>query len=160
MSDCTSLEPLHFALELRAQINNGEVQTAPRREFGLLGKDEAYLNERSLHWETFVDGGRRWLLLSNFVLPEGFNHSVVDIAIDVPPTYPRSEIDMFHCFPHLKLGNGRVIGETSGRTAIAGRTFQQWSRHLNGQSRWNPATDSAMTHIAVIGAALLREVGE
>ncbi|MTI02124.1 multiubiquitin domain-containing protein [Roseibium sp. RKSG952] len=143
-----------------AQINNGEVQTAPRREFGLLEKDEAYLNERSLHWETFVDRGRRWLLLSNFVLPEGYNHSFVDIAIDVPPTYPRSEIDMFHCFPHLTLSNGRVIGETSGRTAIAGQTFQQWSRHLNGQTRWNPATDSVMTHIAVVEAALLKEVGE
>lgn len=143
-----------------AQINNGEAHAAPRREFGLLEKDEAYLNERSLHWETFVEGGRRWLLLRNFVLPEGYNHPVVDIAIDVPPTYPRAEIDMFHCHPHLTLNSGRAIGETSGRTAIAGQTFQQWSRHLNGQTRWNPATDSVMTHIAVIEAAILKEVGE
>jgi hypothetical protein len=143
-----------------AQINNGEVHTAPRREFALLGKDEAYLYERSLHWETFVDGGRRWLLLRNYVLPEGYNHSVVDIAIDVPSTYPRAEIDMFHCLPHLILKSGGGIGETSGRTAIAGQTFQQWSRHLNGQTRWNPATDSVMTHLAVIETALLKEVGE
>jgi len=63
-----------------AQINNGEAHSAPRREFVLLEKDEAYLNERSLHWETFSEGGRRWLLLRNFILPEGYNHSVVDIA--------------------------------------------------------------------------------
>ena len=143
-----------------AQINNGDAHAAPRREFRLLEKDEAYLNERSLHWETYVDGGRRWLLLRNFVLPDGYNHSVIDIAIDVPPTYPRSEIDMFHCFPHLTLNTGRIIGETSGRTAIAGQTYQQWSRHLKGQTRWNPATDSVMTHIAVVEAALLNEVGE
>ncbi len=143
-----------------AQINNGEAHTAPRREFALLGKDEAYLNERSLNWETFVDGGRRWLLLRNFVLPTGYNHSVVDIAIDVPPTYPRSEIDMFHCHPHLALTSGRPIAQTSVRTAIAGRSHQQWSRHLKGQTRWNPDTDSVMTHIAVIEAALLKEVGE
>ena len=147
-----------------SQIINGEVHTAPRREFGLLEKDEAYLNERSLRWETFVDSQvdstRRWLLLHNFVLPEGYNHSVVSIAIEVPPTYPQSEIDMFHCYPHLTLNTGCVIGDTSGRTAIERQTFQQWSRHLIGQTRWNPATDSVMTHIAVIEAALSKEVGE
>lgn len=143
-----------------AQINNGEAHTAPRREFALLEKDEAHLNERSLHWETFIEGGRRWLLLRNYVLPEGYKQTVVEIAIDVPPAYPRAEIDMFHCFPHLTLNSGRVIGETTGRTAIAGQTFQQWSRHLNGQTRWNSATDSVMTHLAVIETALLKEVGE
>lgn len=143
-----------------AQINNGEALSAPRREFVLLEKDEAYLNERGLVWETYVEGGRRWLLLRNFILPEGFNHAVIDIAIDIPPTYPRSEIDMFHCFPYLTLKSGATIGETSGRTDISGQTYQQWSRHLNGQTRWNPATDSVMTHVAVIEASLLKEVGE
>ena len=143
-----------------AQINNGEAHTAPRREFALLEKDEAHLNERSLHWETFIEGGRRWLLLHNYVLPEGYNHPVVDIAIDVPSAYPRAEIDMFHCNPHLTLSSGCVIGETTGRTAIGGQTFQQWSRHLNGQTRWNPSTDSVMTHLAVIESVLLKEIGE
>ncbi len=143
-----------------AQINNGEAHTAPRREFALLDKDETYLNECNFHWGAFVEGGRRWLLLNNFMLPSGYNHPMVDIAIDVPPTYPRSEIDMFHCHPHLALTSGRAIGQTSGRIEIAGLTFQQWSRHLNGQTRWNPSTDSVMTHIAVIEAALLKEVDE
>lgn len=143
-----------------AQINNGEAHIAPRREFALLEKDEARLNELNLHWETFIERGRRWLLLRNYILPEGYNHPIVDIAIDVPPAYPRAEIDMFHCFPHLTLNSGRVVGETTGRTAIAGQTFQQWSRHLNGQTRWNPTTDSVMTHLAVIETALFKEVGE
>lgn len=142
------------------QINNGEAHSASRRSFKLLEKDEIYLQQRSLTWETFEEAGRRWLVLRNFVLPEGYNHAIVDIAIDVPLAYPRAEIDMFHCLPHLTLKNEVLIGETSGRTAIQGQTFQQWSRHLNGQTRWNPATDSVMTHIAVIDAALLKEVGE
>ena len=143
-----------------AQINNGEAQSAPQHEFALLSKDVVYLNQRSLVWETFVDGRRRWLMLRNFVLPAGYNHSMVDIAIDVPPTYPRSEIDMFHCHPHLALTSGRPIAQTSVRTVIAGRSHQQWSRHLNGQTRWNPETDSVMTHIAMIEEALLKDVGE
>ena len=143
-----------------AQINNGEAQTAPRREFSLLEKDEIYLNERCFKWETFTASGRRWLVLRNFVLPKGYNHAVVDIAIDVPPTYPRAAIDMFHCFPHLTLTTGRTIAATSGRTVIASQQYQQWSRHLNGQTRWNPTSDSVMTHIAVIETALMKEVGE
>tara|TARA_R110000850_G_scaffold42162_2_gene108466 strand:- start:3179 stop:4321 length:1143 start_codon:yes stop_codon:yes gene_type:complete len=142
------------------QINNGEAQLAPRRGFRLLDKDEKYLQQRGLTWETFVETGRRWLLLRNFVLPKGYNHALVDIAIDVPLAYPRAEIDMFHCLPHLTLKAGGTIGETSGRTTIQHQIFQQWSRHLNGQTRWNPASDSVMTHIAVIEAALLKEVGE
>ena len=142
------------------QINNGEAHSAPRRTFQLLEKDETYLQQRGLSWETFQEGGRRWLLLRNFVLPEGYNHAVVDIAIDVPLAYPRAEIDMFHSLPHLTLKAGGIIGETSGRTPIQGKTYQQWSRHLNGQTRWDPTTDSVMTHIAVIEAALLKEVGQ
>lgn len=132
----------------------------PRREFTILEKDETHLEERGLYWETFVDAGRRWLLLGNFVLPDGYNAQVVNIAIEVPPTYPRSEIDMFHCYPHLALKSGHEIPQTSVRTSIGGRSFQRWSRHLNGQTRWNPATDSVMTHIAVVEAAILKEVGE
>lgn len=142
------------------QINNGEAHSAPCRGFQILVKDEIYLQQRGLTWETFEVSGRRWLVLRNFVLPEGYNHAVVDIAIDVPLTYPRAEIDMFHCLPHLTLKAGGTIGETTGRTIIQGQTYQQWSRHLNGQTRWDPATDSVMTHIAVIEAALLKEVGE
>ena len=143
-----------------AQINNGEAPTAPHRSFRLLDKDETYLRERGLFWEAFQEDGRRWLILRNFVLPEGYNQSLVDIAVDVPLHYPRAEIDMFHCFPHLTLKAGSVIGETSGRTNIQGQVFQQWSRHLNGQTRWNPTTDSVMTHVAVIEEALLKEVGK
>lgn len=142
------------------QINNGEAHSAPHRTFQLLEKDETYLQQRGLYWETFQESGRRWLLLRNFVLPEGYNHAVVDIAIDVPLAYPRAEIDMFHCLPHLTLIAGGIIGQTSGRTSIQGQTYQQWSRHLNGQTRWDPTTDSVMTHIAVIETALLKEVGQ
>lgn len=143
-----------------AQINNGEVHSALRREFALLEKDKKYLNERGFRWETFFDGGRRWLIICNFVLPKGYNHPIVDIAIDVPPTYPYAGIDMFHCHPHLVLKSGRAIKQTSGRTQIGEQTFQQWSRHLNGLTQWNPSADSVMTHIAVVEAALLKEIGE
>lgn len=143
-----------------AEINNGEVQSALRREFALLPKDETFLEKRGLTWETIIDVKRRWLILRGFVLPSGFDHAATDIAIEVPPTYPTAKIDMFHCLPHLTLASGNAIAKTEGRTPIQGQEFQQWSRHLNGTTRWDPKTDSVMTHIAVIEAALLAEVGE
>jgi hypothetical protein len=143
-----------------AEINNGEVQSALRRDFALLPKDETFLKKRGLTWETIIDVKRRWLILRGFVLPSGFNHSATDVAIEVPPTYPTAEIDMFHCLPHLTLVGGSPIAQTEGKTPIQGQEFQQWSRHLNGTTRWDPKTDSVMTHIAVIEAALSAEVGE
>lgn len=142
------------------QINNGEMQPPLKRDFEILDKDETYLERRGINWEAINDNGRRWVVLRNFILPDGYNHSIVDIAFDVPASYPRAEIDMFHCLPHLTLKSGGNIGETSGRSNIQGQFFQQWSRHLNGQTRWNPETDSVMTHIALIEAALSKEVGE
>lgn len=143
-----------------AEINNGEARPALRQNFALLDKDKAFLTRRDMRWETFDDSGRRWLLLRGLVLPKGFNHAAVDIAIDIPPAYPAAQIDMFHCLPHLTRETGASIAQTEGRTLIEGRAYQQWSRHLNGRTRWNPATDSVMTHIAVIEAALLAEVDE
>ena len=82
-----------------AEINNGEGPSGIRRQFRLLEKDEAYLASRGLVWETITDGGRRWLIIRGFPLPTGFNQMLVDIAIDLPATYPSAAIDMFYCAP-------------------------------------------------------------
>ena len=46
-----------------AEINNGEAPAALRQDFALLEKDRRYLDARAFVWETFIDGGRRWLFL-------------------------------------------------------------------------------------------------
>lgn len=142
-----------------AEINNGEGPVGLRRLFRLLEKDEAYLTRRGLLWETLIEEGRRWLIIRKMDLPAGFNHKVVDIAVDVPATYPNAEIDMFYCTPHLRLANGAIIDRTESLQTIDGVTFQRWSRHLNGRTRWNPQTDSVLTYMAVIEESLFREVG-
>jgi len=143
-----------------AEINNGEGPSGLCRQFRLLEKDEAYLAKRALIWESIIEGGRRWLIIRSMGLPAGFNHSSVDIAIDVPATYPSAAIDMFYCAPHLKLASGASISKTESIKTIGGVSYQRWSRHLNGKTRWNPQTDSVVTHLAVIEESLLREVGD
>ena len=143
-----------------AEINNGEAATSLRADFALLEKDAAYLNTLGIKWETLIDNGRRWLIIRDYALPTGYNHDAVDIAIDVPASYPDAAIDMFYCNPPLKLASGAVIAQTSSHVSIGGITYQQWSRHLNGTTRWNPLTDSVITQMAVVEESLLREVGK
>ncbi|HAJ21131.1 MAG TPA: hypothetical protein DCL95_13935, partial [Rhodospirillaceae bacterium] len=55
---------------------------------------------------------------------------------------------MFYCHPQLVRANGSSIAQTDSRVDIQGVPHQMWSRHLNGSTRWNPASDSVLTHIA------------
>lgn len=143
-----------------AEIINGEAAAASAFEFTLLEQDVAYLNHLGLNWETRLVGARRWLIIHDHALPSGYNHEQVDLAIEVPTAYPDAKLDMFFVYPALTLANGGGIGQTEIRENILGNTYQRWSRHLNGVTRWNPLTDSVITHLAVVEESLLREVGQ
>ena len=152
-------EPGIEKLRLRPnEIKNGEAIQTPRRDFSLLDRDKTYLEKRNLVWETTIEGKRRWLILRAFSLPDGYSSDVVDIAMDVPTTYPAAAMDMFYCSPSLSLENGKNPDKTSSTLNIEGKKYQQWSRHLNGATRWNPQTDSVISHIAFIEDSLSKEV--
>lgn len=139
------------------EINNGEAAIA-RREFPLLPVDEAGLALRTQRWETIVDGGRRWLLLHDVELPPGYSTTHALIGVEVPGVYPAAELDMFYCHPPLARLDGREIPQTQVQEPIEGRLFQRWSRHRGAIAPWRPAQDNVITHLALIEAALLREV--
>ena len=143
-----------------AEINNGEAPAVSTFEFSLLEQDVAYLNQLGLNWETRLEGRRRWLIIHDYALPSGYNYEQVDIAIEIPTAYPDAQLDMFFVHPALTLANSGSIGQTQCRENILGSTYQRWSRHLNGVTRWNPLTDSVTTHLAVVEESLLREVGQ
>ncbi len=141
------------------EIHNGEVSGQNKREFALRDQDEAYLNKSDLNLDTVVDNGRRWAILRQFALPPGYNVDRADIAIEIPPTYPTAQLDMFYCLPHLSCSSGAGIPKTDSRQVIEGDSFQRWSRHRQGETKWKPETDSIITHIAIIADSLNREVG-
>ncbi|MEH6476591.1 MAG: multiubiquitin domain-containing protein [Sneathiella sp.] len=142
------------------QIQNGEDASGFRRAFTLRGEDEAYLAKSDLKLETMVENGRRWAILRQFPLPDGYTIKETDVAIDVPPTYPVAQIDMFYCYPHLARKSGGPIPQTQSCQTIEGQSYQRWSRHRHGATTWNPETDSIITHIAIIADAIAREVGQ
>ena len=145
---------------MRKEIINGEKPIELRSDFVLLDKDTKYLNALDVQWETLQDGARRWLIIKDFQLPNGYNQERTDIAIDIPPAYPDAALDMFYCNPSLNLKSGAVIAQTNSQQAIAGNSFQRWSRHLAPSTQWNPKVDSVITQMTIVEESLLREVGE
>lgn len=139
------------------EINNGELP-ASRRQFRLLPVDEEGLTVRGLRWETVVSGGRRWLLLQDVKLPGGYQVETTTIGIEVPSSYPTAELDMFYCHPQLARRDGVTIPQTQVTELIEGLGFQRWSRHRGAIAPWRMGIDNIITHLALVEAALLREV--
>lgn len=137
-------------------INNGESLQVIRRQFALLQKDEAYLNDRGLFWET-ADDGRRWLLISDYPVPSGYHQTHCNLAIEVPQNYPTAELDMFYCDPPLTLLSGAQIAQTEHHQLIDGRNFQRWSRHRN-HGEWSPQRDSVLSHMGLVEESIAKEV--
>ena len=138
------------------QINNGEAGAPGRADFALLDKDVVHLNRLGLRWEAVLDGVRRWLIIRELPLPSGYNQSFVDVAIEVPSSYPAAQLDMFYCFPHLQLAGGGSIPQTQCNETIQGLSYQRWSRHRD----WDSARDSVATHLALVEESLRREVND
>jgi hypothetical protein len=142
------------------EVINGEVAVQPQRSFALLDVDEAHLDGLGCKWETVVSDGRRWLLIHDYQLPVGFNRSSTRLALDIPPSYPGAEIDMFYFNPPLDLASGGGIPSTHITATINGTVYQGWSRHRGPQSPWKPATDNVITHLGLVEGALHKEVGQ
>lgn|SRR5690606_29256468 len=138
------------------QIDNGEA-IAPRRcDFALLPQDEVLLSAMGARWETALDGGRRWLLIYGYVLPAGFSAHAIDIAIEIPISYPGAQLDMFYCNPRVTLASGANIAQTEHTETIFGVAYQRWSRHRP----WDSTRDTLATHLALVDSSLSREVGQ
>jgi hypothetical protein len=141
-------------------VNNGEAPVAPRRDFALLDADDAYLDSLGLRWETVIDSNRRWLLLHNYPVPFGYVQRRTTLALEIPLLYPSAQIDMFYAYPALALTSGREIPSTQVRASIFGDVYHGWSRHRAGASQWNPASDNVASQMALVEAAIAKELGQ
>lgn len=127
-----------------------------RRQFDLPEADVDHLTARGLPWETLAEGKARWLLIHDFPVPAGYNHTRVQLGLRIEPAYPDAQIDMAYFFPALRRADGRAIGALSNQT-IDGRQFQRWSRHRTGNNPWRPGEDDLSTHLLLVEDWLRRE---
>lgn len=141
-------------------VNNGEGLAKPSRAFALLDIDEAHLDRLGLRWETIIEADRRWLLLHEYPLPSGYTVTHTKLALEIPPTYPAAHIYGFYAYPPLALACGRVIESTQFRGVLLGDEYHGWSRNRGPAAPWNPAADNVVTQLALVDAALAKEIGE
>jgi hypothetical protein len=137
--------------------------TPLRREFQLPAEDMEYLDSRGFQWEAIAENNARqrvqqWLIIRDWQLPAGYDHSTVNIALLIPPSYSDSQIDMVYVFPSLSRLDGRPIGALA-KQKIEGVDWQRWSRHRTSRNPWRPGVDDISTHLSLVDDWFNRELG-
>lgn len=128
-----------------------------RRQFELLESDREYLDGRGLVWETLIEGPTRWVLILDYDIGDGYNHKKVNIALELPQSYPDTQIDMVYFNPHLARVDGVGIRQLANRT-IDGKAWQRWSRHRTSANPWRRGYDCLETHMLLVDEWLEREL--
>jgi hypothetical protein len=92
-----------------------------RRQFVLSGGDAVFLNSLGLSWETLCAANRMWVLIYGVPVPPGFQVAAVNVAIEIAPGYPMSQLDMAWFDPPLERRDGQVIAQTQVTEQIDGK---------------------------------------
>lgn len=120
-----------------------------RRQFRLPEADEEYLNVRGFSWETVVENRIQRAVVYGFPVPPGYNHSTVDLNVQISPGYPDTQIDMVYFHPPLVRTDGRAIKAVT-TDQFDGKQWQRWSRHRTGANPWRPGIDTLETHLILV----------
>ncbi len=131
-----------------------------RRDFILPPEDVTYLDASHPGWQAVRDGVASWLVLPEYSVPDGYNHSTVTAVLRTEPGYPDTQIDMVFFSPLLTRTDGQTIGATSSRRTINGIPYQQWSRHRSPSNPWRPGVDDIESHMMLVRHWLEREFGK
>lgn len=120
------------------------IQSEPvaRRDFNLPETDTTFLNINHPHWEAVTDNGIPYIILHDFPVPPGYNHSTVKAAIIITSGYPLAALDMVYFFPNLARTDGRIINALAPHN-IYGEQWQRWSRHYS----WRHGVDDLTIHV-------------
>lgn len=130
-----------------------------RKDFRLPSPDEDYLNGLGLNWETVLDGSTRWLFVHGWLVPGGYSHRAVSLALLIPENYSDAQIDMVYFREHLARLDGVQIRNLSMQT-ICGAPWQRWSRHRTNDNPWRTGIDDVASHLGLVDEWLRREFGK
>lgn len=117
----------------------------------LPARDAAFLNERGYAWELLPDpSGGACVVVKGFdVAGGGFSPAAIDLMVRIPAQYPMTALDMWYCDPPIRLAaNGQFARASEVMEPHVGRTWQRFSRHLNGA--WRPGVDSLRSFFVLI----------
>lgn len=117
----------------------------------LPARDIKFLDERKYDWQLVPDPqGTACIIVKTFnVSSGGFTPSTTELMIRIPAQYPMTPLDMWYCDPPIRIeATGQYAPASEVIESHLGRSWQRFSRHLNGS--WRPGVDglrSFFTHI-------------
>jgi len=117
----------------------------------LPARDQSFLNERGFKWELVPDpNGSVCLVIRDFTVSGGgFTPPITDLMIRIPAQYPLTPLDMWYCDPPIRVASsGRFAQASEVMEPHVGRTWQRFSRHLNGL--WQPGVDSLRSFFVLV----------
>lgn len=100
-------------------------------------------------------GGWKFVVISDFAMPESYVPTVVELLVKLPPLFPEAAPDMFWIRPAVKLRNGQLPRSTSNENLLGG-TWQRFSWHLVGNA-WKPGASTFRDFMRCVRGRLLRE---
>jgi hypothetical protein len=114
--------------------------------------DSKVLTDLALQYETSGDAGFTLILIKNYPTGPNMMPQRSTLLLRLPPGFPDATPDMFWLDPPIATAAGGVIPGTEIREIHLDRTWQRWSRHINGQ--WRPGIDNLGTYLAYIRRCL------
>ena len=113
--------------------------------------DRDFLHEKGYEFQVIPEGKSLYLILSNFSLPASvYTPATVDLMIAIPEGYPNAQLDMFWTNPDVKLLNGNWPLKADHHGTFCERTWQRWSRHIQGEAPWRVGVDNIRSFLSTI----------
>ncbi len=83
------------------------------------------------------------VILADHPLPHGWSHDKTDILFAIPVNYPAGQPDNVCARPDLTLVGGASAGNNQGLQTYLGRTWLQFSYHVE-PADWHPTADASV----------------
>lgn len=126
-------------------------------------EDQEFLGEIGIQYQELVEkmpGGkeRRGLLFPAFSFSGNLRRmnggglivvDACDLLVIIPDGYATTKLDSFYTIPKLKRADGNDPQNATVDSALFGKTWQFWSRHLDDKD-WRVGIDGLRTFISYI----------
>lgn len=111
-------------------------------------EDAQALDGLGLPYTALSEGGFVNVIIDGYPVGATVTPVHSTLLLRLPLGFPDATPDMFWFDPPLTAAAGGVIAGTEAREPHAGRIWQRWSRHIQGQ--WRPGVDNLSTYLAYV----------
>jgi len=144
------------ANEVQVTLKNGDhLHSQPPADYGAVD---------ALCLETELGSGRGvlhaapdgWTLLvvSDYRLPDGYEPTLVQLLLKLPPMFPDAAPDMFWVHPQVRTLGGALPRATSSERLL-GQDWQRFSWHLAADA-WKPGVSALRDFLRCVAARFQR----